>query len=567
MKKTLYTIIILSFSALALCSCQKMDQESTGYEDLVTSRMYGSSCTHSNMEYVAALEPDEYSYGCVEHYCCPDCGACFSDAEGRNVLDDITVWGSSINLNCAEFVDNLTAEYESLFADEESNSFIAASEILNLLKSAALNELGEVWNKLLDVYHKATGPKPAPTMDDYLLGIMNQLGNIENAINAVSSTLKELDEKNMMVERERGIFYLANTTHPSFMAVMKQLEQVSIPSEITDEKKEKVRKIVNDWYDKGVFNGTDYKDCYVTICDLMHFFNGYIASRSFPEMYDRIVNNSTPWKHEQEQMKYMIRISDVMNLTEAYFMMALYLNFNVDKTSAEKLKLLNSELQAYHKVIEANPVPAPEKGYFEWTWPGKTKLDEYYIFNEMWKYPNLDDAYNRVVNEKWSWQWGQPLELMWGQSHDGKHVELTREENMVIWNYYKSSARISSYYDAIVKLGMKGVVSFKEKGRIVCYDNHKWEISIDKGRYKNKFWGYYRAFRFVGDNPGWINFDNVVSPDGFTFFQAPFRTGLEWALDEIEHKWPTNIIYGPGKSDGLVFEAVTRDASKPSRKQ
>lgn len=564
MKNIKQILLILGVALVGLASCQKKDLDTETIDQQYS--MLGATCSHDSMIHYSAVQPNDTSFGWVEHYYCPDCGGYFADPDGKQPLENVIIWGSSLNLNSTE-------EYMSIFSETydyitsnpdaygEENAWISGAAILDLLKNAALNELGEVLKKLLDVYHKATGPKPAPTVNDYLKQIMDQLGNIESAINAVSSTIKKLDEKNMMVERERNVFYMANATHPAFRAVLDQLEGVSDTSQVTADKKIKIQNIVDGWYNKGIYNGVSYDNCYVKICDLMHFFNGYVASKSFPQMYDEVVFASTPWKHEQEMSKFMIRIDDMMNLTEAYFMMTLYLYFHPDNTSAEKLKLLTTELQAYHKVIDANPVPLHEKNFREWMWrdaSGNTHLHEYYLNQKLYDYPMNHITYYIYENKHLEWHKEstvRPLLNIARTSND--NIAIFSGEGYVIFNYYYNSHFMTNFYEMLIKAGFENVVPFSKNGRIVFRDNAPYKYTQGDPDFKMEC----GEIRFHG-NPGPMYFSNVVDGDGFkllnygaeTIFQAGVRWGVDWKK--------ANEIQDPGKSTDNVFQSITFQNSR-----
>lgn len=572
----IYRLLILALAAGSFCSCQKEEAEdiATGDYDY-QSHLFGAECTHPNMEYNPASEPDESSFGWIEHYSCPDCGGCFSDSEGRYRIEEVIDWGTSYNLDASQYVSAFCDAYETIIdaGTVEEGTAITAAAILELLKKAALNELKEVYNKIVDVFHKKFGGPPAKTVNDYLAAIIDQLGNIENAISAVSSTLEKLQEKNLMIEREQGIFYLSNATHYCFKEVLNQFEGFDDGSKLTQDRKDKIKRIVNDWYATGIYNGVTYEDCYTRISDLMHFFNGYIASKPFPQMYDEIINKATPWKHEQEYMKYMMRISDVMTLTEAYFMLVLYLNFNPDGTSAEKLKLLNNELLGYHKVIETYPVPHAEEKYFEWIWAdkeGKCHMDAIYLDREVKHYTDtvpcdMDNWFSAVVEKKRKWCEREYPESIWKAGHSNDHPEIDQTDGRVIWNYYYRATRVTDFYEMLRMIGFTKVTDFKNKGRIFFRDDAGWKWDYSFG--KEKFWGRIGALRFEGNGPGTIFFSNCIGNDGFNIYYGGnnviFRTNCNWCCS-----WkgkPEHINSYDHKSIGNIFEAVTYDATKKRR--
>lgn len=577
MEKIKYLFIIFAVAVLGLSSCKKQNLDTS---DSTTD---GQECKHANMVFVPGSEPDETSIGWKEHYYCPDCGKFFTDAEGKHPTEDIIIWGSELNVSSPEFVDELNTlyyEYEDLLPEGslEGDDDTIGKKILEQLKKLVMNGIGEVFKKMLSVFHSWGKEAPKPSTEELLKQILGQLRNIELAFNELSNTLTQLDEKNMMVDRERKVYYLYNATHPAFMAVLNELEGIDDESKITDEKKAKIRQIVEEWYAKGIYNGTVQEDCYITVSDLAHFFNGYIASKSFLSMYDGMIEKkSSPWVHEQEPVKYMIRIADVMMLTEGYAMIALYLNFNPDATSDQKLQALNSEFNAYYAAIDNHPVPHSKKGYLEWAWPdsrdNKMRLQHYYLYQEIYKFDEekMEEKYNYLYENGWYWDNSGTLTNLWDACHQN-HYDLCVEENYTIWKYYKDTYGIDSYYAALVKAGFTGIVPFESNGRLVCWDYANWEKSNTSAK------GIIIKFRDlrVSGRERSIYFSNCVASKGWSLLtndgdryyyeELDWRNHIGFAQASKAGELPYICIGEQGNRTQNIFQAVTRNPSLPDRK-
>lgn len=559
--------MLLSATIFSLCACQKEDADSTFAQ--TDTPVTESVCTHANIYHVPCVEPDGSTFGWAEHWFCLDCGGCFADAKGSEEMDEIILWGSNLNTSDATGIEKMCEIYDGFV--ELSASLAVANEesaigkfILEQLKNGIMSGVGSVFKSILSVFHKWGEDPPKPSTTDILKGILDELRNIERAINDLTNTLKQLDEKNMMVDREKRSFYLFNATHPAFMAMLKELDDVTTESDLTDVKKSNIKAIVNEWYKKGIYNGSVQEDCYISVCDLMHFFNGYVASKSFVTMYDEMAEQQVPWIHEQEPIKYLIRIADVMTLTEGYMMVALYLYFNTTDTSDEMLRQLSSEFTSYFKAIENHPVPHDKKGYHEWTWAdrdGKSRLDEWYLYDTLWKYDGMEAAYDEMYcNENYLWKDSHTIMTLWNAGHKA-HDEITVDENRVISEYYRTKYGIKVYYDALVKAGFKGVVPYDKKGRLVCWDGSGFDYRSDEsGQYRNLGWVRHM---------GYIQFYNVVKSDGFYIQREMWKDDNVWrCYVDWNYKYSGNLRYiiNKGESCGLVFEAVTRNPDLKSRK-
>lgn len=562
MKRILYRFLILSVAAVSLCACQKdpdVQYEAQGEE----SQILDAACSHSDMIFISREEPNATSYGWAEHYRCPDCGGYFSDAAGTTPMENVVVWGSELNVENTLFIEEFSEIYDGLIdcvTFEEGDDESIGQKILEWLKKSVMDKIGDVFKKILSVFHSWGKEPPKPSTTDLMKGILEQLRNVERAINELCTTLGNLDEKNMMIERERKVFYLFNATHPSFMAMLNELEGVTTESDITPQKKENIRKIVSDWYDKGIYNGAVYEDCYITVCNLMHFFSGYVASKSFPVMYDAMIATKTPWLHEQEPIKYLVRITDVLTLTEGYIMMALHLSYNPSDTSNEKLKQMSSELLRYYQCLDSSPVPHDRKGFHEWTWADKTKksrLDEFYLNDTMWKYDGMSKKYDEIYNQHLIWKEENTIKSLWEACHPDQN-EISIDEARVIYEYSKTAYGTNSIYEALEKAGFKGVVGYKNHGRLVCWDGKNWHRSLDGTlTYMN-----FQTSRLMNR----IYFSNCVSETGFSintpdnagYNNVTWREGVRW-MYYGEHK-PLQDISDPGKPTSNVFQALTHPA-------
>lgn len=548
---SLATFLSLLFF-ITVVSCSKDSEPLVPIED---PQVGDSLCAHDSLYYVAAVEPTETECGCVEHFYCPQCGRCFSDVACRNELETTILWGTGLVIGAQdnfEFFEDAYLRYGYQgFVTRPSRSNFAFG---GLLKDVLL----DVGDKALDKFFDFLDEDDDSKVDSLLTVISNNILRVEQAILAIVQMHTDAALKNTLNQREQKLFYVRNSTHPPFMAIVNKLrgyKRVGVPDSV----KVQIKEIVDDWYEAGIYNGSHYENCYTIISELLHFFNGYWTSdKTIPQLYNHFVYRGTPWSHQANPTLLMVRANDELTLAESYLMVSLYLQLNQSNVSQEYINQLNNEMRIYDAALKEFPVDTAVVTTTRWVWTyqGHDKTPHCDLTRQrLWRKirhfnrdnKGLEDKLTSYENKTDMW-WNDKNnlhyfdELYQASTDNWNHHGLTLDQQKVIYEYYATKKNCKDYYQALTKAGFYDVTPYSSGGRLLAlfgkegyYSDEGGLTSELQGVIQRGYW-FCTFARPIEERDGSFR-DTVI---GGLFFRHTLTPDLKKSNEQLlyrEMKW------------------------------
>lgn len=574
MKSKLFFFTSVCLASLTFAwSCQKEDAETPRWK-----QDESFTCQHDSLFFVPGVEPTDVECGCVDHYYCPQCGKCFSDGTCQLEIESPILWGTSLVLNAGEYFDFFETAFNEFGYMDEIASSKCELACLPSIKDLLVDNADDIIDNVFEFFDKE--PDKTLIIKEGLKSISDNLLKVERAILGLAEMHKEEAIKKSINDRERKLFYLRNATHPCFMSVLNQISASKITSkkwsDLPAERVNNIKGIVDEWYSTGVYNGITYEDCYITVSELLHFFNGFWTSvKSFPELYDQLAFKSTPWLHQANITRMMCRCSDIMTLTEAYTVMCLYYHFHPDNISQERIRLFNIEMKKYDSVLEAHPADTEVVAHTRWIWKNKASnedLTPFKLHRDIWHFKNkasdkedlIDQSLNELmVSRKPSWYEedlgaiAKVYNASLGPDND-KHNSISIGEQRIIYNYYREKG-MTDYYEMLIKAGFRNVTRYNENGRLVYWVNdvHRFGNNGEAGEYHGLSYQCQVLYDGV-EYKGKIYFRRQLSPDCKSIEDvSSIREGVMWEMEINEYYKPL-YMKTLGTRTKYNFESLTR---------
>ena len=295
-------------------------------------------CIAEELIHHAAVEPTDSTSGNIEYWECPDCGATYSDAEGKKSIYPI-IFPESYNLP----LDLLFGCDDAL---EQQN--IAYKEIIKKGLGLLVKLIGskyEVTNEqLLEEMKKLSAQIEQLSQD---------VAKLRTAVDGLYKEVQNITLGRALSDYTRKIVELQNTT----------LKYYQVYQDITGDK-DQVRTLeeknaaINDLF-KGFQNelGTAGLDSKLLTLLQMYCENTtfeQVTYRNIPEAQEKFTQNIYLWEHEGYLLRASITVTDFQRLASSYFIINAYLNWTGLPQNKQQMANLKTGLEKCDSTMEAD---------------------------------------------------------------------------------------------------------------------------------------------------------------------------------------------------------------------
>lgn len=288
-------------------------------------------CIVENLIHHAAVEPTDAEYGNLEYWECPFCGACYSDAEGKNSINP-TLLPKNYDLP----VDVLFACDDVL---EQQNS--AGSAIFGLLKDL-ISLPFEVSNEQLLTEMKNLSAK--------ITQLSRDVAEIRNAINKLYSQVQNISIGRGLSDYSNRIVKLQNTTlkyYQSYEAILNEEQPL-------EKKKEKIDQLFEDFGKETQGMALDAE-----LLSLLQFYCTnpsieFVTYKNVPEAQAKFTQNIFLWEHLGYKLRTGITLTDFQGLSSSYFIINTYLKWTGKPQDLIMMQNLKESLDKCTEVMKAD---------------------------------------------------------------------------------------------------------------------------------------------------------------------------------------------------------------------
>lgn len=305
------------------------------YNDTDVEGDYGP-CKSDDLVHYDAVPQGDTTFGHVEYWQCPHCGAIYSNANGTN---DIS--GDYLFLP-----KNFEAGYPFInaFGDLDEANLDPFSILTGIITIVGfISSTGMAIPGLIDDSHKWT--------DLYAKvdAVSGQLTDINKKIDALLSAVQALPAK-LTISNRQGVFDFYNiNTMPTMRGIDDILKSTSYSPE---EKKAKIREQVKLWAETKYFGMSLYD---LALTHMMQFYD-VIPNGSVPKMYEDFSNASFLWEHQGYPMRQNAMLRDVVLSGCSFVLAAIYnkdIRENIPGGNRERyLNGMKTVLENYSATVE-----------------------------------------------------------------------------------------------------------------------------------------------------------------------------------------------------------------------
>ena len=291
------------------------------------------SCIAGNLIHHAAVKPTDTEYGNIEYWECPDCGAAYSDAEGKNSVIPIL------------FPNNYNLPLDVLFACDdvwEQQNFDPFEFVFGFIKELIASKFEVSNEQLLEEMRKLSAQIEKLSNDvaklrDAVDGLYRETQNITlgRALGRYTLDIVELSDKTLKYYQ----------TYTSILKKDKSLE----------EKNGEIKKLFED-FDKE-FGGGAALDA--KLLSILKFYceNPSIEKITYkhvPEAQEQFTRNIFLWEHLGYNVRKSLTLTDFQRLSSSYFIINAYLKWTGKPQDSAQMENLKTYLQKYQDTWEAD---------------------------------------------------------------------------------------------------------------------------------------------------------------------------------------------------------------------
>ncbi|MCQ2151010.1 MAG: vacuolar protein sorting-associated family 51 protein [Bacteroidales bacterium] len=339
------------------------------------------SCIVENLIHHPAVEPTDTEYGNLEYWECLDCGALYSDAEGKNRIDPML-----LPKNYDLPVDVLSS-FDKLLG--ETNYTTASTKSITLAVISAVASTGIAVAKDILQYirqYKSDQKKynELKAASDKISDLSKKVENIRGAVEDLNKKVDNISYGAELSKYSNSVSELNNLTGIYFNGYQKILADTTLKS--LEKKNQKVDDLMHSF--ARCFIGSDTPD--QRLLNLLRTYNDGLSvggnnCRNLPEVQAKFTQNIYQWEHQGYGYRVSSTLSDFQKLAESYFIIDNYLIWSSKMWKGEyeingKIdEALNSALAEYIATWQADvdDMNSRYEKYFVYCGGGANNLEYY----------------------------------------------------------------------------------------------------------------------------------------------------------------------------------------------
>lgn len=292
-------------------------------------------CIAEELIHHAAVEPTDSTSGNIEYWECPDCGATYSDAEGKQSIYPI------------RFPESYNLPLDVLFGCDE------ALEQQNIdYKEIAKKGLGLLF-KLIGSKYEVTNEQLLEEMKKLSAQIEQLSKDVAELRKAVDGLYKEVQNITLgraLSEYTSRIVLLQNTTLKYY-----QIYQEIMNTDLSlDDRNAQINKLFEGFQNEL---GAARLDAELLTLVQMYCENPtfeHVTYRNIPEAQEKFTQNIYLWESEGYLLRTSITVTDFQRLASSYFIINAYLNWTGLPQNKQQMANLKTNLDKCYNTMEAD---------------------------------------------------------------------------------------------------------------------------------------------------------------------------------------------------------------------
>lgn len=295
------------------------------------------SCIAEDLIHHAAVTPTDTEYGNLEYWECPDCGECYSDAEGKNSIVPILLpknYDLPLNIlfGCDEALgqQNITIDYKEI-----------AKKGLNFLVGLFKSKYEVTNEQLLEEMKKLSAQISQLSQD---------VAKLREAVDGLYKEVQNITLGRGLSEYTSRIVLLANTTLKYYQTYENILNN-NLPLE---QKNAEINELFKD-FDNEL--GTAKLDA-----ELLYLLNFYCENTTFeqvmykniPEAQEKFTQNIFLWENMGYLLRTSITVTDFQRLSSSYVIINAYLNWTGKAQNIQQMNNIKTSLEKCMATMEAD---------------------------------------------------------------------------------------------------------------------------------------------------------------------------------------------------------------------
>ena len=293
------------------------------------------SCIAEDLIHHDAVEPTFTEYGNIEYWECPDCGADYSDKEGKH-----SVYPTLLPKNYDLPLDVLFA------CDDvwEQQNFDPFEFVFGFIKELIASKFEVSNEQLLDEMRKLSAK-----IDQ----LSNDVAKLRDAVDGLYRETRNITLGRALGEYTDKIVSLQNTTlkyYQYYQNIMNDKDKVRS----LEEKNEEIKKLFED-FDKE-FGGSALDAVLLSIlkfyCETPSIEQ--LIYKNVPEAQEQFTQNIFLWEHLGYNVRKSLTLTDFQRLSSSYFIINAYLKWTGKPQNSVQMENLKTYLQKYQDTWEAD---------------------------------------------------------------------------------------------------------------------------------------------------------------------------------------------------------------------